>query len=206
MKLFPIITGFCLVLLCASGCKLNGLRQRMYDQPKYEPLESSDFFADGRASRQLVKGTVPRKTLNEEAPVLPDAPIRTGRDADGKELTAVPFELTYADLKRGQERYNIYCSVCHGISGHSDGMVVRRGYQVPPSFHSALLREKSVGYVYSIATLGKGSMQPYADQVDTEDRWRIAAYVKSLQMSQNFKLPDGVSVDDLIDASHGGAH
>lgn len=187
----------------AAGCELNGLRQRMYDQPKFEPLEATDFFSDGRSSRPLVEGTVPRKTFDEDAPLLPDDPMLTGKDADGNMLAGVPLkDFDLNDLVRGREQYEIYCGVCHGNSGHADGMVVRRGYKAPPSFHIDRLRAVGPAYFYTIGTNGYGQMQPYNDQISVEDRWRIGAYIKALQMSQNFALPDGVSVEDLIKATH----
>lgn len=154
-----------------------GCRQDMHDQPKLKPYASSDFFADARASRQLVAGTIARGQLREDALVF------TGK-LDGKLAAATPFPLTLEVLQRGQERYRIYCTPCHGQTGRGDGIVVRRGYRRPASFHDARLRGEPVGYYFDVITNGFGAMSDYAAQVVVRDRWAIAAYVKTLQLSQ----------------------
>jgi len=175
----------CLVLaLLFAGCDI---RQRMYDQPKVEPLEASEFFADGSSARNLIEGTVARGKLKTDTKLHAG-----GAEVNGNYAfhTETPFEMTLDDLKRGQQRYDIYCSVCHGKTGVGDGMVVLRGYTQPPSYHTDTLREQPVGYFFHIATNGKGIMSGYADQVGTEDRWRIAAYVKTLQLAQTASEAD----------------
>jgi Cytochrome C oxidase, cbb3-type, subunit III len=168
-----------LLLLCATA----GCRQDMHDQPKYEPLEASTFFLDGRASRPLVPGTVARGQLRE------DTHLYEGKIA-GKPAETFPFPIDLKTLERGQQRYNIYCSPCHDHVGNGDGMVVRRGFRRPPSYHTERLRQSPPGYLYDVITNGFGAMQEYAAQIPVRDRWAIVAYVRALQLSQNARLND----------------
>ena len=165
--------------LLVSGCGRN-----MYDQPKAEVYESSRFFADGSAARPLPEGTVSR----ERGAI--DPVFLTGQDEGGM-VTELPIALTVELLQRGQERYDIYCSVCHGYDGAGKGMIVRKGFPQPTSFHEQRLLDAPVGYVYNAITNGFGRMFSYASRVPVEDRWAIAAYLKALQLSQN------ASADDL---------
>jgi mono/diheme cytochrome c family protein len=152
----------------------------MYDQPKYQPLEKSDFYPDGRASRPLVEGTVARGTLDAAAVSLPPA----GAPGAVALATALPVPLTRALLARGRERFEIFCTPCHDRTGSGQGMVVRRGYRQPPSYHIDRLRDAPVGHFYDVMTRGLGAMPDYAQQIPPDDRWAIAAYVKALQLSQ----------------------
>lgn len=161
---------------------LIGCRQDMHDQPRYEALEASTFFADGMASRPLVEGTVARGHLRE------DDLLETGRDASGELATEYPAAIDEALLQRGQERYEIYCSVCHGRLGEGDGMVVRRGFKAPLSFHREDLRQRPPGYVVEVITEGFGQMPSYRGKLSPEDRWAIAAYVEVLQLSQHVEI------------------
>ncbi|HSP94916.1 MAG TPA: cytochrome c [Thermoanaerobaculia bacterium] len=162
---------------------LCGCRQEMYDQAKYKPLGESRFFADKRASRQLPEGTVARGWLRA------DQKVYTGKE--GQRLVDVlPMPLTRELLARGRERFNIYCSPCHDRTGSGRGMVVRRGYQPPPSYHIERLRDAPVGHFFDVMTNGLGAMPDYASQIDVSDRWAIAAYVKALQLSQNAPASD----------------
>jgi hypothetical protein len=155
----------------------------MYDQPKYKPLARSDFFADHRTSRPLPEGTVARGWLEA------NTKLYEGRDG-ATMVSALPIPLTWQVLERGQDRYNIFCSPCHDRTGNGRGMVVRRGYQPPPSFHIDRLREAPVGHFFDVMTHGLGAMPDYASQIPVEDRWAIAAYVKALQLSQNAPVAD----------------
>jgi mono/diheme cytochrome c family protein len=160
----------------------------MYDQPRFEPLEKSDFFADGRSARPLPAGAVPYLQLPN------DTPLQTGR-ANGALIEDIPVPISVVLLKRGQERFNIYCSVCHGRTGNGDGMIVQRGYRRPPSYHSDRLRGLPVGHFFDVMTHGYGAMPSYASQVSVADRWAIAAFIRALQMSQFAKadeLPDNI--------------
>jgi mono/diheme cytochrome c family protein len=162
----------------------------MQDQPRYEPLEHSALFADGRSSRPLVPGTIPRGHLEV------DQAYFAGRE-DGSLVDKLPVELTPALLERGQERYNIYCSPCHARTGDGNGMIVQRGYRRPPSYHTDRLRGMPVGHFFDVITRGFGMMPSYARQVPVEDRWAIVAYIRALQWSQY------AVVDELSDADRG---
>ena len=168
---FPRLIGASALLLTVAAC-----RQDMHDQPKYRGLRGSDFFANGQSARPLVANTVPRGYLND------DRLLMTGKD--GSADTAVfPFPVTDAVMARGQERFNIYCSPCHGRTGMGDGMIVRRGFRQPPSFSEERLRNAAVGHLYDVITNGVGVMPDYQTQVPVDDRWAIVAYVKALQLS-----------------------
>lgn len=160
-----------------AAMALAGCRQDMHDQPKYEPLEASDFFADRRSARPLVEGTVPRGDLRA------DSLLYTGKrdDVDADEF---PFPVTKEVLERGRERYDIFCSPCHGRTGEGDGMIVQRGYRRPTSYHVATLRDAPVGHFFDVMTNGWGAMPDYASQVPVEDRWAIAAYIRALQQTR----------------------
>jgi cytochrome c553 len=156
----------------------------MRQQPKVEPLDQSDFFLDGQASRALVAGTVARGHLDL------DKALHEGMNEDGTPVEAFPLEITREVIERGQERYNIFCSPCHGQLGNGQGMIVQRGFKPPPSFHTDRLREAMPGYYYDVITNGFGVMYSYASRVPPEDRWAIIAYIKALQLSQNATLDD----------------
>ncbi|MCX6549548.1 MAG: cytochrome c [Acidobacteria bacterium] len=174
--------GFAAALLVA-GC-----RQDMHDQPKFKPYAKSDFYADQRSARPLVDGTVARGHLHD------DTLLYTGK-AEGKPAEVFPFEITAAVMDRGRERFDIYCSPCHGRAGVGDGMIVRRGYRRPPTFHQDRLRQAAPGYVFDVITNGFGAMPDYAGQVPVPDRWAIVAYVKALQRSQQATVADVPAAD-----------
>ena len=175
------MTRACLV--CALALLAAGCRQDMHDAPRYEPYEKSDFFADGRSARPLVEGTVARGHLRE------DTPAATGKM--GKLFVATaPVPVTLDLLRRGQERFGIYCTPCHGLTGSGDGMVVRRGFRRPTSFHDPRLRAQPDGYLFDVITSGFGAMPDYAAQVPVPDRWAVVAYIRALQLSQNATLAD----------------
>jgi cytochrome c len=155
----------------------------MHDQPRYEPLEASSFFADGRASRPLLPGTVARGQLRT------DTHAYTGK-VDGNLVETLPMPVTRALLERGRERYNIYCAPCHDRLGGGQGMVVQRGFRRPPSLHIDRLREAPIGHFYDVMSNGFGVMMDYAAQVPPADRWAIAAYIRVLQLSQHAQLTD----------------
>jgi len=158
-------------------------RQDMHDAPRYEALEKSDFFGDQRSARPLVEGTVARGQLGE------DEVLYTGK-AGGVFATQSPVAVDLSLLERGRQRYGIYCTPCHGVAGRGDGMVVRRGYRKPGSFHDDRLRAQPVGYFFDVITNGFGAMSDYAAQVPVRDRWAIVAYIRALQLSQHATIAD----------------
>ena len=166
----------CFVL--AAGC-----RQDMQDQPKFKTYRADPFFADGRSARPLVEGTVARGNLQE------DEHLYKGRE-NGEVAKTFPFPITQEVLLHGQERFNIYCSPCHGQLGDGEGAVVQRGLKHPPSFHIDRLREAPVGYFFTVESNGFGVMFDYADRVPAKDRWAIIAYIRALQLSQHATLED----------------
>ena len=164
--------------LLAVGC----FRLDMYDQPRYEPQESSGFFADGAASREAPEGTVARGSLRE------DRALYTGALDDSTFTSAMPLALTREMLERGRQRYGIFCAVCHDATGSGRGMVVRRGFKQPESFHDTRLRDQPVGYFFDVISNGFATMPAYAAQIDVFDRWAIVAYIRALQLSGNLSL------------------
>ena len=168
-----------LALLASVAC-----RQDMHDQPKYIPLRPSEFFTDGRSARPLPEGTVARGHLND------DVLFYTGKGPDGKPVDTFPFPVTKEVILRGQQRFNIYCTPCHDRTGSGNGMIVRRGYRRPPTYHSDRLRQVPNGYIYDVITNGFGAMPDYAAQIQPRDRWAIVSYVRALQLSQQASIND----------------
>jgi hypothetical protein len=164
--------ALCLIGLCLAGCQ-----QEMANEPRYKPLAASTFFADGRASRDLVPGAVARGHEPQAGPLY------TGR-VGAEEATDLPLPLTPELLARGRERYNIYCTPCHDRVGTGHGMIVQRGYPHPPSFHIPRLRQAPIGHFFVVMSDGFGSMPEYAPLIPWQDRWAIAAYIRALQLSQ----------------------
>ena len=200
---------------------LSGCRQDMHNQPKFIPLRSSDFFADQRSARFPIAGTVPQLCPNfarndagkagEESALCLDATVDaeqldpnsyllTGRQnggALGNDLPFKPADLR-AFLLRGKERYNIYCTPCHSLTGDGYGMIVQRGYKRPPTFHQDRLRNAPLGHFYDVMSNGFGAMPDYGAQIKPEDRWAIAAYIRVLQRSQHPKDSDLTPQDRAI--------
>jgi len=165
-------------VLLAVGC-----RQDMHVQPRYNPYDAATAFDDGRSARLPVPGTIARGQLHL------DTLLYTGK-VDGKDAEVFPFPITRADLDRGRERFNIYCSPCHDVTGSGRGMIVLRGFPQPPSFHIDRLRQAPPGHFFDVMTNGLGVMYSYASRVSPEDRWRIAAYIRALQLSQQATVTD----------------
>jgi mono/diheme cytochrome c family protein len=182
-----------------------GCRYDMQDQPRYKVYKQSDFFADKRASRDLPQGTVPRGQLREDKALYtgkkqnadPNVQVQTTTDASGNTLIAsfpndieeFPVPVTKELVDRGEERYKVFCIVCHGPVGNGDGMIVRRGFSKPPTYNDDRLRNAPVGHFYDVITNGQGRMNSYASMIPVADRWAIVAYIRALQISQN---PSGV--------------
>ncbi len=176
--------AFCFLALAAFALTGAACRQDMYNQPKYKPLAASEFWNNGASARPLPPHTVPRGHLDE------DTAFATGKNDDGTLAAAFPMPVTPELLHRGQERFTIYCSMCHGAEGDGNGMVVQRGYPPPPSYHIDRLRNAPPGYLFSVITNGYGIMYPYASRVEAPDRWAIAAYIRALQLSRTATLDD----------------
>jgi hypothetical protein len=155
----------------------------MHVQPRYNPLDSSTFFDDGRSARPVVPGTIARGHLRT------DEAFYTGK-VNGVEVSTFPFPITREVLERGRERYNIYCTPCHDGVGDGRGMIVQRGFPPPPSYHTDRLRQAPVGHFVEVMTNGYGTMYSYASRISPSDRWAIASYIRALQLSQQAKLSD----------------
>lgn len=182
MRFRPVV-HFLTALLCVGILSSCERRLAMYDQPKLEPYEKSDFFANGQGNRLPPKGTVARGDVTE------DTHLNEGK-VNGQLATTFPFAVTKDVLLRGQARYQIYCTPCHSQTGDGLGMVVRRGMKQPPSFHIERLRKATPGHFFNVMTYGIGDMASYSVQITPKDRWAIAAYVRTLQMSQNARIED----------------
>ena len=169
-------------LFCTVGMSA-ACRQDMHDQPKYIPLRQSTFFADQRSARPLLAGTIARGQLHD------DPLLYTGK-INNADATVFPFSIDDKVMARGQERFNIYCSPCHGRTGQGDGMIVRRGYRKPPTYHQDRLRDAPIGHFFDVMTNGFGAMPDYAAQVTVRDRWAIAAYIRALQLSEHATVND----------------
>ncbi|HSE31474.1 MAG TPA: cytochrome c [Pyrinomonadaceae bacterium] len=201
----PRLLLLLLALLATVGC-----RQDMQDQPKMKPYRGTSFFGDGLSARPPVEGTVPRgylrtnrefftgkKTGTTTAPGLPGTPAGpqptagtpSGANAYPDDVDTFPFPVTEQTLQRGQQRYNIFCSACHGLTGFGDGIVVRRGFRRAASFHDDRLRQAPVGHFFDAVTNGWGAMPSYATQIPVQDRWAIIAYIRALQLSQQQQQP-----------------
>lgn len=169
--------------LAGLSLVLAACQQDMANQPRHEPLEASPFFKDGRSARPPVPGTVARGQLRE------DDHLYTGK-VNGQLATTFPFPINRAVMARGQERFAIFCTPCHGALGNGRGMIVDRGLKQPPSFHIDRLRESPPGHYFDVITNGLGAMQDYSAQISVEDRWAIVAYIRALQLSQNATVSD----------------
>jgi Cytochrome C oxidase, cbb3-type, subunit III len=168
--------------LCGVACALLlagcSLKQDMALQPKNRPLSPSDFFTDGRSERPLVENTVARGSVADDALFV------------AKDSNSFPLPVTQELLERGEGRYKIFCTPCHGLQGDGNGMVSMRGMKHPPTFHENRLRQSPNGYFYDVITNGFGAMYGYSAQIPTRDRWAIVAYVRALQLSRNAKVAE----------------
>ncbi|MFN0278639.1 MAG: c-type cytochrome [Pyrinomonadaceae bacterium] len=214
-----LLTAYCLL---ATAC---GVRFDMQDQPRYRAYKKSEFFSDKRGSRDMPAGTVARGQLREnkafytgkiDNPNL-NAPVTTTTDASGNTLVSsfpndvdeFPIPVTKELVDRGQERYNIYCIVCHGPVGNGDGMIVRRGFPQPPTYQDDRLRNAPVGHYFDVITNGWGKMNSYAYSIQPADRWAIVAYIRALQVSQspeeNLKMNSNTTTElPKAGNTHGG--
>ena len=172
-----IISGT-LAFLALTAC-----RQDMQNEPRYKPLAASDFFSDGRSARPMVEGTVARGHLRI------DGARYTGK-IDGEDIDQFPIPIAKEDIERGETRFNVYCTPCHSRLGDGNGMVVLRGFRQPPSFYSDRLVHAPVGHFFDVISNGFGAMPSYASRVESDDRWRIVAYIRALQLSESAPQSD----------------
>lgn len=203
---------------------LSGCRAEMYDQPRYEPQEASDFFRDGTSQRPMVLGTVPRLSPADEPRSADHDYLARFKQAvddpafhdhyyegkvNGQTATDFPIPIQLADLQRGQVKFNTFCAPCHGQTGDGKGYIVMRGFSPPPPLYGPLpkvgqtpvqiyddLRKAPVGYFYDVITHGHGAMYSYANRIAPDDRWRVAGYVRALQFSQAATSADLAEVPD----------
>ena len=210
---------FSSILLTTVGVAA-GCRQDMHDAPRYDPYEKSAIFPKSSSAQPFVAGTVPRVATFGAASLQParladDELLSTGKE-NGQIATVFPFAITRADLDRGEERFNVFCSPCHGKTGEGNGMIVQRGYRQAANFHIDRLRLMPVGYFIDVMVNGFGVMPDYKMQLDAADRWRVAAYVRALQLTHTGtaadvpaaeleKLKSGAPAAAAPAASHGGS-
>jgi mono/diheme cytochrome c family protein len=212
------------MLLALALCLLTtGCQQKMARQPAYRPLQESDFFADNRAARPLVAGTIARGHLQSDtqfftgrrspygaeahavAVVGSGSPFGTAATAlvQGQFVDTFPLPVTEEVLQRGRERFTIFCTPCHDRLGTGNGKIVQRGFTKPPSYHELRLRQAPAGYFFDVITHGHGAMPDYASQVPPRDRWAIVGYIRALQLSQHATLQD-VPEEERKRLSEGG--
>lgn len=173
-----VIASLALLLFTAAGC-----RRDMQDQPRFKPLAGSRFFADSRSARPVPAGTIARDELDDT-----DV-MHTGIE-NGTFTTRFPVPITRELLTRGGQRYNIFCTPCHGFLGDGNGMVARRGFTWPANLHTDRLRNAPPGYLFQVISNGYGAMPAYRHQIQPPDRWAILAYVRALELSRNATVDD----------------
>lgn len=166
------------LLADATGC-----RRDMQDQPRYKPLAASRFFADSRSARPVPAGTIARDELN-------DTDVFHTGISSGVFTAEFPVPITKKLLLRGQQRYNVFCTPCHGFLGDGNGMIAKRGFKWPANLHTDRLRNAPPGYLFQVVSNGYGAMPAYDHQIPPHDRWAILAYVRALQLSRNATLAD----------------
>ena len=180
-------------LLLVAGC-----RQDMQDQPKMDPQRGSDFFADHRGARPQVLNTVARGQLHEDSYFYTG--VVPGPNGYKQEQNVMPFPVTLEVLKRGQERFNIYCTPCHSRVGNGEGEIVQRGYKPAANLNDQVRLSQPISHYFYVMTHGYGAMPDYSAQLPPVDRWAVAAYIRALQLSQaatTADVPAGVEVKDL---------
>jgi mono/diheme cytochrome c family protein len=213
--------AFCLLLSAYCLLVAVGCRRDMQDQPKMKPFRSSTFFADGLSTRPPIEGTVARGFLKTDTefftgkkadktpasavtettpgprpPITNSAsaaPALQGAAAYPDDVELFPIPITQDVVIRGKQRYEIFCTACHGLTGNGDGMIVRRGFRRAASFNDDRLRQAPVGHFFDAITNGWGAMPAYAPQIPAQDRWAIVAYIRALQLSQQNLHESGAS-------------
>lgn len=180
---FILCSSFLLVAFLTAACNSSGSLQIMGEQPRYDPYQASNFYANGMSARPVVSDTV---TFMQP---LTNTLLYQGT-VNGALATTFPFAITDAVMERGQQRYNIYCAPCHGALGDGQGVVAQRGFCCPANFHTDTLRAAPVGHFFDVMTNGFGRMPSYGELIPARDRWAIIAYVRALQLSQHATLDD----------------
>jgi hypothetical protein len=181
---------------------IAGCRQDMQNQPKMIPQRGSDFYADHRSARPQVVNTVARGQLQEDSYFYTG--VIQGANGYREEQNMLPFPVTMEVLKRGQERFNIYCTPCHSRVGNGLGEIVERGYKPAANLHDQVRRAQPISHYFYVMTHGYGAMPDYSAQLTPEDRWAVAAYIRALQLSQSataLEVPSGVQVQKLSDVA-----
>jgi mono/diheme cytochrome c family protein len=183
MKRLTMAAAVCLLGLLAA---CERAKQDMYDQPRYKTYAASSLFEDGASARPLPPGSVPhaRGDFSDSTGGRAGA-AAVQRDQEAEAAQHNPYPIDLQLLRRGQQRYTIYCTPCHSPAGDGDGLVVRRGFPAPPSYHSDRLRAAPDRHLYDVITHGYGIMYPYADRIEPADRWAVVAYIRALQLSQH---------------------
>jgi mono/diheme cytochrome c family protein len=184
-----LVLGLLAALAALAGCEK--IARNMYDQPRYKPLRPSPLFPDGSSSRPAVPDTVAHSSGNLAGTSSGRAGAeKETRRAAAERARSIPYPVTMALLARGRERFDVYCAPCHSPVGDGDGMVARRGFPHPPSYHIDRLRAAPDRHFYDVMTNGYGVMYSYAERVEPEDRWAIVAYIRALQLSQYAGIED----------------
>ena len=178
------VAGRAFLAVMIAALLAGGCRQDMHDQAKYEPYEDSRFFADGTSARPVPRGTVARGQLRD------DEPFYTGFTETDELVGTIPIRVTADVLERGRFTYDAFCAPCHDRAGSGLGMVVRRGFKQPPTYHQDRLRQAPPGHFFDVMTNGFGQMPSYADQIQPGDRWAVVAYIRALQLSQHARLAE----------------
>ena len=214
------IDNWQLAILLIGVCLVGGAcRRDMQDQPKMKPYRGTTFFGDGLSARPPVEGTVARGYLRTDTEFFtgkknkalssfstPVIQAATGQNPYPDDIDVFPIPVTKEVVERGRERYDIFCTVCHGKTGYGDGMIVRRGFRKAASFHEDRLRNAPVGHFFDAMTNGWGAMPPYAPQIPVQDRWAIVAYIRALQASQNVPKPAQAATPTATPAHTPGGH
>jgi cytochrome c553 len=201
VRCFAAVATFA-ALIFVAGC-----RQDMHNQPKMIPQRGSDFFADQRGARPQVLNTVARNQLHEDSYFYTG--VVQGANGYREEQNMMPFPVTMEVLKRGEERFNIYCTPCHSRVGNGLGEIVMRGYKPAANLHDQVRLSQPLSHYFFVMTNGHGAMPDYSAQLSPEDRWAVAAYIRALQYSQAASpqdVPAGVQVQKLSDLAAAEGH
>jgi mono/diheme cytochrome c family protein len=191
----------------AATMLIAGCRQDMQNQPKLIPQRGSEMFADHRGARPQVLNTVARGQLREDNYFYTG--VVQGANGYREEQNLMPFPVTLDVLKRGEERFNIYCTPCHSRVGNGLGAIVERGYKPAANLHDQVRLSQPVSHYFYVMTHGYGAMPDYSAQLTPVDRWAVAAYIRALQLSQAAKVedvPTGVQVENLKDLAARQGH